>query len=43
MNVAHVEASQIVPPLEEPLGEREVCGKSQFKNLAKEKNERISI
>ena len=42
MNVAHVEASQVVPPIEESLGEREVCGNSQFENLAKEKNERIS-
>ena len=42
MNVAHVEASQVVPPLEESLGEREVWGKSQFETLAKEKNERIS-
>ena len=42
MNVAHVEASQVVPPLEKSLGEREVCGNSQFEILAKEKNERIS-
>ena len=42
MNVAHVEASQVVPPLEESSGERKVCGNSQFKTLAKERNERIS-
>ena len=42
MNVAHVEASQVVPPLEKPLEEEEVCGESQFKNLAKERNERMS-
>ena len=42
MNVTHVEASQIVPPLKESLGEREVPGSSQFENLAKEKNKRIS-
>ena len=42
MNVAHVEASQVVPPLEESIGEREVCGNSQFRTLAKEKKERIS-
>ena len=42
MNVAYVEASQVVPPLEESLGEREVWGNSQFETLAKEKNERIS-
>ena len=42
MNVAHVEASQVVPSLEESSGEIKVCGNSQFQNLAKEKNERIS-
>ena len=42
MNVAHVEASQVVPPLEKPLEKEEVCGESQFENLAKEKNERMS-
>ena len=42
MNVAHVEASQVVPPLEKPLGKEEVCRESQFKNLDKRKNERIS-
>ena len=42
MNVAHVEASQVVPPLEKPLEKEEVCEESQFKNLAKEKNERMS-
>ena len=42
MNVAHVEASQVVPPLEKPLEKEEVCGESQFKNLAEEKNERMS-
>ena len=42
MNVAHVEASQVVPPLEESSGERKVCENSQFETLAKERNERIS-
>ena len=42
MNVAHVEASQVVPALEKPLGKEEVCRESQFKNLDKRKNERIS-
>ena len=42
MNVAHVEASQIIPPLEEPSGERKVCGNSQCEILAEERNERIS-
>ena len=42
MNVAHVEASQVVPPLEKPLEKEEVCGESQFENLAKGKNERMS-
>ena len=42
MNVAHVEASQVVPPIKGSLGEREVCGNSQFETLAEEKNERIS-
>ena len=40
--MSHVEASQVVPPLEKSLGEREVCVNSQFKILAEEKNERIS-
>ena len=42
MNVAHVEASQVIPPLEEPSGERKVCGNSQCEVLTKERNERIS-
>ena len=42
MNVAHVEASQVIPPLEEPAEERKVCGNSQCKILTKERNERIS-
>ena len=42
MNVAHVEASQIIPPLEEPSGEKTVCGDIQCEILAKERNERIS-
>ena len=42
MNVAHVEASQVVPPLEKPLEKEEVCGESQFKSLAEGKNERMS-
>ena len=43
MNVAHVEASQVVPPLEKPLGKEEVCRESQFQKLrCKGKNERIS-
>ena len=41
MNVAHVEASQVVPPLEKPLGKEEVCKESQFENLDEGKNERI--
>ena len=31
MNVAHVDASQVVPPLEKPLEKEEVCSESQFK------------
>ena len=42
MNVAHVEASQVVPPLEKPLEKEEVCRESQFENLDEGKNERIS-
>ena len=42
MNVAHVEASQVVPNLEKPLGKEEVCRESQFENLDEGKNERIS-
>ena len=40
--MVYVEASQVVPPLEKPLEKEEVCGESQFKNLAEEKNERMS-
>ena len=39
--MAHVEASQVVPPLEKPLGKEEVCKESQFENLGEGKNERI--
>ena len=50
MNVAQVEASQVVPLFKEPLEKEEICeqvtgninGESQFENLAKEKNERMS-
>ena len=42
MNVDCVEASQVVPSLEESSGERKVRGNSQFETLAEEKNERIS-
>ena len=42
MNVAHVEASQVIPPLEEPAEEKKVCGNSQCKVPTKERNERIS-
>ena len=42
MNVACGEASQVVPPLGKPLEKEEVCGESQFENLAEGKNERIS-
>ena len=41
--MAHVEASQVVPPLEEPSGERKVCGDSQCEiPSSEERNERIS-
>ena len=42
MNVAHVEASQVIPPLEEPAEERKVCGNSQCEVPNEERNERIS-
>ena len=50
MNVAHVEASQVVPLFEEPLGKGDVCEEvigninreSQFENLTKEKGKRMS-
>ena len=42
MNVAHVEANQVIPPLEEPAEEKEVCGNSQCKIPTEERNERIS-
>ena len=42
MNVAHVEASQVIPPLEEPAEERKVCGSRQCEVPSKERNERIS-
>ena len=40
--MAHVEASQVITPLEEPAEERKVCGNSQGKVPTKERNERIS-
>ena len=51
MNVAHVEASQIVSLFKEPLEKEYVCEEvtgninreSQFENLTKEKNERMSM
>ena len=39
MNVTHVEASQVIPPLEKSSEEREVCGDNQF--CSEEKNDRI--
>ena len=42
MNVAHVEASQVISPLEEPAEEKKVCGNSQYKVPTEERNERIS-
>ena len=42
MNVAHVEASQVIPPLEEPAEERKVCGNWQGEVPMEGKNERIS-
>ena len=42
MNVAHVEASQVIPPLEKPAEERKVCGSSQCDVPTEERNERIS-
>ena len=42
MNVAHVEASQVIPLLEEPAEERKVCGNSQGEVPIEGKNERIS-
>ena len=49
MNVAHVEANQVVPLFEESLGKEDVCEEvtgninreSQFENLTKEKGERM--
>ena len=48
--MAHVEASQIVSLFKEPLGKEDVCEEvagninreSQFENLTKEKNKRMS-
>ena len=40
--MAHVEASQVIPPLEKSSEERKVCGNSQCEILTKERNERIS-
>ena len=48
MNVAHVEASQIVPLFKEPLGKEDVCEEvagninkeSQFENLTREKEQK---
>ena len=50
MNVAHVEASQIVPLFKESLGKEDVCEEvagniirgSQFENLTREKSKRMS-
>ena len=42
MSVAHVEASQVIPPLEEPAEEKEVCGNNPCKVPTEERNERIS-
>ena len=51
MNVAHVEASQVVPLFEEPLEKEDVCEEvtgninreNQFENLTREKSERMSM
>ena len=42
MNVAHVEASQVIPLLEEPVEERKVCGNWQGEVPTEGKNEKIS-
>ena len=42
MNMAHVEASQVIPLLEEPAEESKVCGNWQGEVPIKGKNERIS-
>ena len=42
MNMAHVEASQVISLLEEPAEERKVWGNRQGKVSTKGKNERIS-
>ena len=42
MNVAHVEASQVIPSLEEPIEEKKVYGNSQCEVPTKERNERMS-
>ena len=42
MKVAHVEASQVIPSLEEPIEEKKVYGNSQCKVPTEERNERMS-
>ena len=42
MNMAHVEASQVIPLLEEPAEESKVCGNWQGEVPTEGKNERIS-
>ena len=50
MNMAHVEASQVVPLFEEPLEKEDVCEdvtgninrENQFENLTREKSKRMS-
>ena len=42
MNVAHVEASQVIPSLEEPIEGKKVYGNSQCKVPTEERNERMS-
>ena len=42
MNVAHVEASQVIPSLEEPTEEEKVYGNSSSEVPMEERNERMS-
>ena len=42
MNVAHVEASQVIPSLEEPAEEKKVYGNSSSEVPMEERNERMS-
>ena len=39
MNVAHVEAGQVIPSLEEPIEEKKVYGDSQCEVPTEERNE----